>query len=131
MITNYYQKSKKILENKRINKIDLLRNLSKYPVFNLKILKDITNKNSSYAKLIVYRLKKANLIYEIEKNKNSVYSDAFIIASNLLWPSYISCWSAVRYYNMTEQLTSSIFIITPRTRKKTQIMFNNAKIVFI
>ena len=111
--------------------IKLLNELKKYPVFNIKILKETINKKSNYAKLVIYRLKKANLIYEIEKNKYSVYSDAFIIASNLLWPSYLSCWSALRYYNMTEQLPSSIFIITPRTRKKTQIMFNNTKIVFI
>lgn len=111
--------------------IKLLNELKKYPVFNTKIIKDIINKKNNYAKLVIHRLKKANLIYEIERNKYSLYSDALIIASNLLWPSYISCWSALRYYNLTEQLPSSIFIITPRARKKSQIMFNNTKIIFI
>lgn len=114
-----------------MKKIGLIKELEKYPVFNLKIVRDIIKKDNYYTKLVIYRLKKEKLILEIEKNKYTVNKDSFLIASNIIWPSYISCWSALRYYNLTEQLPTIIQIITTKKRKKTEINFNNAKIVFI
>lgn len=114
-----------------MKKIALIRELERFPIFNLKILKEIIGKKNNYAKLVVHRLKKEKLIFEIEKNKFSIWRDSFIVASNIVWPSYISCWSALRYHNLTEQLTQSIFIITTRARKKKVINFNNTQIVFI
>lgn len=113
-----------------MNKINLIRKLEKYPVFNLKTLKDIIDKDSGYSKLVIYRLKKDKLIFEIEKNKYTTKKDAILISSNILWPSYISGWSALRYYNLTEQLPQIILIITTRKRKKKEIKFNNTKIIF-
>ena len=86
-----------------MKKIELLKELEKYPVFNIKKIRDISGKDSNYAKLLVYRLKKDNLIYEIEKNKYTLQNDIFVIASRLIWPSYISLWSALNYNKLTEQ----------------------------
>ena len=114
-----------------MEKILLIKQLEKYPVFNLKKIREITGKSSGYAKLLVYRLKKKNLITEIEKNKLTINKDPMVIASNMIWPSYISCWSALRYYNITEQLPQDIFVITTKTRKKRIVKLNNVKIIFI
>jgi len=113
-----------------MKRIDLIRKLEKYPVFNLKILAEIIEKDRSYSKLVLYRLKKDKLIFEIEKNKYTVYRDSMLIASNIIWPSYISCWSALRYHNLTEQLPQSISVITTRARRKRELMFENTKIIF-
>ena len=114
-----------------MKKISLLRDLEKYHVFNLKTVKEITEKDSSYAKLLVYRLRKEGLVFEIEKNKYTTKKDPILVSSNIIWPCYISGWSALRYYNLTEQLPQVIFVITTRSRKKRGIDFNNEKIVFI
>jgi len=114
-----------------MEKILLVRQLEKYPVFNLKKIGEITGKTKGYAKLLVYRLKKKGIITEIEKNKFTTNNDPMVIASNMIWPSYISCWSALRYYNLTEQLPQDIFVITTKTRKKRIVKFNNIKIIFI
>jgi len=111
--------------------IELIRKLEKYPVFTLKILGELIEKNRNYSKLVAYRLKKNNFITEIEKNKYSVNKDPIIIASNIIWPSYLSCWSALRYHNLTEQLPNTIFIMTTKARKKKEINFNNSRIIFI
>ena len=110
--------------------IALIKKLEEYPVFNLKTLKQIIEKDSNYAKLVLYRLKKYKLIFEIEKNKYTVNEDPIIAASNIIWPCYISFWSALRYYNLTEQLPHAIGVITTRTRKKREINFDNTKIIF-
>jgi predicted transcriptional regulator of viral defense system len=113
-----------------MKKIYLLKELEKYPVFNLKIVKEIIRKNSNYAKLVLHRLKKDELIFEIEKNRYTTKKDSVLIASNIIWPSYISCWSALRYHNLTEQLPQVISVITTRTRRKKVIVFYNTKIIF-
>jgi len=111
--------------------IELIRELEKYPVFNLKVLKDIIKKENNYTKLVAYRLKKAKLILEIEKNKYTTNKDALVIASSMVWPSYLSCWTALRYHNLTEQLPKEIFLITPKSRKKKIVKFNGTQIFFI
>ena len=113
-----------------MKKIQLLKELEKYPLFNLKIVKDIINKDRNYTKLFIHRLKKDKFIFEIEKNKYTLNKDPFIIASNMIWPCYISGWSAISYYHLTDQIPQTIFVITTRARKKREIIFNNTKIIF-
>lgn len=114
-----------------MKKLELIRELEKYPVLSLKTVKETIKKDSRYAKLVVYRLKKEKLIFEIEKNKYTLQKDPLVVASNITWPSYVSCWPALRYYNLTEQLPQVIFIITTRARKNREINLDNSKIIFI
>jgi len=114
-----------------VNRIKLLKQLEKYPVFTVKNVKDIIDKKSNYAKLVVHRLKKAGLIFELERNKYTVCKDPWIIASHIVWPSYISSWAAIRYYNLTEQLPTYIQVITTRPKKRRNITFSNTTIEFI
>jgi len=115
----------------RINRIKLIKELEKYPLFNTKIIKDIIKKDRKYAKLVLYRLKKDGLIIKIEKNAYTLYNDSVLIAGNLVWPCYLSCWTAIRYYNLTEQLPTTLFVVTPRSRNRNLINFENTKIYFI
>lgn len=111
--------------------IELIENLKKYPVFNIKKVKEIINKNDKYTKLVIHRMKKEKLITKIEKNKYTCQKDILVVASNIIWPSYISCWSALRYHNLTEQLPENIFIVTTKAKKKNIITINSNKIIFI
>jgi len=114
-----------------MKKIELLKKLAEYVTFSNKTVREITKKDSDYAKLLIYRLKKEGLIFAIEKNKYTLHKDAFIIASKIVWPSYLSCWTALRYYNLTEQLPQDIFVITTRARKRNVLNFENTKIILI
>lgn len=114
-----------------MKKIELLKELNKHPVFTLKTVKEVIGKNREYTKLVIYRLKKDKYIFEIEKNKYTFQKDPFAIISSIIWPSYISCWSALRYYGMTEQLPEIFFVITTRARKKRIMEFGSVKIAFI
>src|SRR3989338_3035080 len=88
----------------KVKKIELIKELEKYPVFNLKTAREIIEKDSNYSKLVVHRLNKEGLIFEIEKNKYTTKKDPILISSSIIWLCYISGWSALRYYNLTEQL---------------------------
>lgn len=114
-----------------MDKIRLLKELGRYVVFNNKIVREITGKERDYVRLMIYRLKKENHITEIEKNKYTTHKDPLLIASNMVWPSYLSCWTALRYHSLTEQLPTTIFVITTRARKRYMVRFNNTEIVFV
>ena len=92
---------------------ELLEYLKRYPVFSNIALKNRLNKSDEYVGLLLHRLSKRGLIFKIEKNKYTLSKDPFLIASRIIWPSYISCWSALKYHNLTEQVPQDITIITP------------------
>lgn len=114
-----------------VNRIKLLEELQRYPVFGTRTLSGIIGKERDYSKLVVYRLKKSGLITEIERDRYTVHGDALLIASHIVWPCYVSSWAAIRYHNLTEQLPNSIQVITTRSRKKRKVRFKNATIEFI
>lgn len=104
--------------------------LRNYPVFSVRDLASLLNKTREYAYLQAYRWKKEKLIYEIEKGKYTMEEDPFMISSWIVWPSYISGWSALHYYHLTEQLPFTIQVITTRRRKRRVLNYGNAKIEF-
>lgn len=111
-------------------KASLFKELETYVIFDKNILASIV-KNESYASLLAHRLKKAGEILEIERNKYTVHKDAFLIASRITWPSYISIWSALRYHNLTEQIPHDIYVITTNKRRNVKIEFAGSNIFFI
>ena len=66
----------------------------------------------------------------IEKGKYTLETDPFLIASWIVWPSYISGWATLQYYHLTEQLPFTIQVITTRKRNRKVIQYGNATIEF-
>lgn len=113
-----------------VNRYEILKKLENAPIFGVQEVSNITEKEKEYAKVILQRMKTNGLILQIERDKYTLQKDPLIIASRIIWPSYISGWAAIRYYNLTTQLPTEINIITTRTRKKGHIVFNNTKVTF-
>ena len=89
-------------------------------------------KEKSYQ--VVHNLKNKSLISEINGGKYAISLfmegiNLFEIASNIVWPSYISFWSALNYYKFTEQLPRTVFVAA--TKSKRDIEFENNKIKFV
>ena len=114
-----------------VNRVEMLNQLRKYPVFGVTTVSRIINKSREYSWLVIYRLKKSNLIYELERDKYTTNSDPLVVASHVVWPCYISSWAAIRYHNLTEQLPSHIQVVISRPKKRREIVFKNATIGFI
>jgi len=96
---------------------NLLKKLERLPLFTENDVSKIINKSAKYVKTLLYRLNKNELIKRIEKGKYTLYDDAIIYVSHITTPSYISLWTALRYYNMTQQQPTSLFIMVPKKRK--------------
>src|SRR3989344_4824740 len=109
--------------------IELLKILKDYPLFTENDVAKIVDKRPEYIKTLLYRIRKQKLIYKIERGKYTIHNDCLIFASYVCTPSYISLWTALRYYNLTEQLPKTIFVMVPRPRKS--LKFQNIEIEFI
>ncbi len=96
---------------------NLLKKLERVPLFTENDVAKIINKSAKYVKTLLYRLNKNGLIKRIEKGKYTLYHDPIIYASHIKVPSYISLWTGLRYYNMTQQQPTSLFVIVPKKRK--------------
>lgn len=109
--------------------IVLIEKLREKVVFNISDIERLTRSNHKYSKLILNRLKKANLIKKITKNVYTTNTNPYIISCHIKTPSYISLWSASSFLGYTDQMPKIIHIISPVRAK--EINFNNYKISFI
>jgi predicted transcriptional regulator of viral defense system len=96
----------------------------------------ILNISSNRAYQILHRLVEKNWIRRIGKGKYLLLSIAGIEKKNLLaqassmvFPSYISFWSALSYHGFTEQLPQTISVAT--TKRKKEIKLGNTRVKFI
>ena len=109
---------------------EILHALGNYPFFTINHLIRLAGKKPEYLKVLLYRLQQRKRIVKIERSKYTIHDDPMAFATQLLWPSYLSGWQALRYYNLTEQLPTIFEIFTPKKKKKKEIIFQNYKIRF-
>ncbi len=109
--------------------INFLKLLEGYPVFTENDVAKITHEKPTYTRILIHRLSVRGLVHKIERGKYTIHEDPMIFSSYLFTPSYIGLWTALRFYNMTEQLPLIMSVMTPRPKKR--IRFNKTNIEFI
>jgi len=87
------------------------------PISTIATVKKILGCNASYASLALHRLVARGILQKVSRNKYTSSNDIYTIATNLYTPSYISFWSASQYYGYTEQILSTIQIVTTKPHK--------------
>ncbi|MBI4181845.1 MAG: hypothetical protein HY520_02655 [Candidatus Aenigmarchaeota archaeon] len=108
--------------------VELLEKLRSLPVFTLGDLSRIVRKDERYVKVMAYRLGKRGLIRRVERGTYTVHTDPVEIASYLATPSYISFWTALRLYGLTEQLPRGIMVAVSKPKKR--LAFQGERIEF-
>ncbi|HRR95719.1 MAG TPA: type IV toxin-antitoxin system AbiEi family antitoxin domain-containing protein [Candidatus Ratteibacteria bacterium] len=111
----------------RINLIDQLA--AKGKIFTFKEAQKVLGSDYSKTKIILSRLERNGWIERIEKGKYMIVPlgaekgkytlNEFIIGAMLISPYAIAYWSALNFYNFTEQIPNTVFIQTT-ARKKNQ-----------
>ena len=84
-------------------------------IFRIRDLCLILNINKTKAYNLIKSLRKKNAIEKFAKGVFSLKgTDEFVVAVNLNWPSYISFWSALNYYGLSDQNPKKIFLATTK-----------------
>ena len=110
--------------------LQIVKKLGEYPTFNIDTFTNIIDNDKTYAKMHLNRLKNRGIVKQIQRNVYTVQEDPLIIASRIIWPSYISLWAAFRYHNLTEQIPNKISVITTRSKSRKNIQMMNTTIIF-
>jgi predicted transcriptional regulator of viral defense system len=114
-----------------VNSIDLLESLRKYPVFDAAQFASSASLDPGSAKVRLFRMKKECRIVEIHRNSYTVFRDPLIVASRIVWPSYISLWYALSHHGMTSQVPHGIAVVTTRGTFRKHLDFLGTTITFI
>lgn len=115
--------------------VHLLKRLERFPLFTESDVAKVVNKSPSYVRTLLYRLHGQGLVKRVEHGKYTLYEDPMVFSSHIVIPSYLSLWTALRYYNMTEQQPYSVFIMVAFPKKsltfaKTKMVFFSTKHMF-
>jgi len=81
---------------------------NKQAVFSIQQLANLLSKPKSVAKVYASRLVKSNLAKRIQRGKLSFSDDEYVIASQLLQPSYVSFHSALLLHGLSQQIPKYI-----------------------
>ena len=98
-------------------------------VFSSKDISRLINKNSNYTKVFLSRVRKNNLLQFIERGKYcKLDTSEFEVASNILFPSYISFLSALSIQGLTDQIPVEISLVA--LKQRSSFFFKNYRITF-
>ena len=87
------------------------------PVFSLAELKELTGRSPATLKKSLLKLKQNHLIWELGKGKFAFSQDRYTLASNLLFPSYISFTHALYYHHLIEGASSLVYVASSKSKK--------------
>lgn len=108
-----------------------------YYYFTVRELAGLLKIPIAKAYAIAARLEDRGFIKSVERGKylllgfepERVLSNPFFIASRIVYPSYVSFWSALNFYGFTEQVPIVVFLAS--TRKKKEVEFNGFRFKYV
>lgn len=83
-------------------------------VFSVQQIANITRKKRTVAKVYSSRLVKRGMATKLSKGKIALSNDDFVIATQLIEPSYISLNSALAFHGISNQITKYIECVTTK-----------------
>lgn len=87
------------------------------PVFSLKELKALTGRSPAALKKSLIKLKQNHLIWELGKGQFAFPQDRYTLASNFIFPSYISFINALHYHHLVEGTSSLVYVASSKRKK--------------
>ncbi len=110
---------------------DLLSWAQTRPIFTLNEAERALGQKRAYIRLKLHRLAKRGQLIRIERGKYTAQDDTMIYASYIETPSFFSYWTALRYYDLTDQQPTRLHVVTRRNRTDLQgIKFHSTQSMF-
>ncbi|MEK6936260.1 MAG: hypothetical protein AABW67_05710 [Nanoarchaeota archaeon] len=100
-------------------------------VFSLNEITRIIRKSKNITSVYLNRMCKKKFLFKIEKNKFSKTKDIFVIASQLIYPSYLGLTTSLYLQDEFSQIINKIYILTTKQKKKMKILDTEIKFIKI
>src|SRR3989344_5097253 len=118
----FNNKSYKGISGYEMELIDFIKD---YHLFNINLIRKLSNWQTSRIKNILASLKKKGIITQLKKNSytmsTSITENIFQISTAITNPSYVSFWTAMSYYGYTDQQLNTIQVISIKQHAKLKI----------
>ena len=98
-------------------------------VFSLNEIAKIIGKSKNIAGVYANRMLKKEILFKAEKNKFTLSEDVFVIASQLIFPSYLGFSTALYLYNIIPQVADKIYVVS--SKKKRRMKLFGTEIIFV
>ena len=93
-------------------RVELLRELANQTVFSTAQFRALTGETEASARVHLMRLRRSGEVHSLWRDRFTVHDDPWLVASHIVWPSYISLWSAFRHHGMTTQVPGAVWVVT-------------------
>lgn len=111
-------------------------------IFTANDAKKILGSGPASSWFVISGLKKKGRIREIQKGKylfiparaglEGYWAEgAFVIIPYLIEEYYIGFWTAMNFWGMTEQIPHTVFVVTPKRKKRRVLEFGNQRYEFV
>ncbi len=101
------------------------------PLFALNDLERKFGHDRNYLRLKLHRMVEKNDLVRVERGKYTVHNDPMIYATYIETPSFFSYWTALRYYDLTNQPPSRFHVVTRKNRGDLEnTKFHSSKKIF-
>lgn len=100
--------------------------ISEFPAFSVSEISRFFS-TDKYAQLFLVRLKKRGVIKKLSYGIYTSQSDPFVYCTHIVYPSYISAWSALQFYGLTTQIPEIITVMSPKRISIDGIQFVESK----
>lgn len=112
------------------NESSLLRAVKNEVVFTPREIQRSTGWKKRKIYNTLARLKKKKVVEMVEEGKYILKGrDVFKVATELIWPSYLSFWSALYLHDLTTQVPRRVFVLT--TKQKEEVGVGGERVEFI
>jgi len=98
-------------------------------IFTVNDAARILKKSPAYSRLYLHRLKSSKLIFEVERGKYTLSTNPFIVASNIIFPAYVSFLAALSYHKLTTQMPTVLHVVSLKAR--TPSTYGGARMRFV
>lgn len=89
------------------------------PVVTNRIISVIAGVSIASSQVYLNRMMKAGMLTHIERGRYAMQADPFSVASNIVFPSYISFVTAFSINQMIDQVVDQIVLVTSLKRRRT------------
>ena len=91
---------------------------SRRAVFSIQQLANLTSKPREIARVYASRLVKKGLAIRLVRGKISFVDDDYVVATQMVEPSYVSLSSALLFHGLTTQMPAYMECVTPRNSRR-------------
>ena len=124
------------------NKLLFSLEMKKMSIITFNDIRNILKGTDSAIWNVIEGLKKKKRLQEIENGKYLLVparsgpdgnwsEDPWLIVPQLIDEYYVAFWTAMSFWDMTEQIPYTIFVATPKRKKKRILKFGNQKFQFV